>query len=136
MSLFEAIGITGSGIDAMQTWIDTSSGNIANSEDAVTAGSPTYAEQTPVFTPVPGQTGTGTGEGVEVSGVALGSSTGQLAHEPGNPIADTKGNVSLPNISLSDQLVQVMQAQQAYSADSSALARAVSAYQSGLTIGS
>lgn len=135
MSLFEAIGITGSGIDAMQTWIDTSSGNIANSEDAATPGSPTYAPQTPTFSPLPAQVGSSTGVGVQVSGIAMGSTAGQIAHEPGNPIADAQGNVSLPNISLSDQLVQVMQAQQAYSADTSALARAVTAYQAGLTIG-
>ena len=136
MSLFEAIGISGSGVDAMQTWIDTSSGNIANSEDAATPGKPTYAAQTPTFSPLPASPGSGTGDGVKVTGISLGNTAGQIAHEPNNPLADSKGNVSLPNISMSDQLVQVMEAQQAYSADSSALTRAVTAYKAGLTIGS
>ena len=136
MSLFDAIGISGSGIEAMQTWIDASSGNIANSQDAVKPGTPTYAAETPVFAPIPSQPTAGTGEGVEVSGVQLGNSTGLVSHEPNNPLADAKGNVSLPNISLSDQLVKVMEAQQSYSADSDALSKAVTAYKAGLAIGS
>jgi len=63
VSLFSAIGIAGSGVDAMQTWIDTSGGNIANANDAVAVGKPTYAEETTVLSadgsPVPGDSGVG-----------------------------------------------------------------------------
>lgn len=136
MSMFEAIGISGSGIGAMQTWIDTTSGNLANINDTVAGGQPTYAEQTPVFTPVAGSTASPTGEGVQVSSIALGSTAGQIALDPSSGMANANGQVSTPNISMSDQLVQLMEAQQSYAADTSALNKAVTAYRSGLTIGS
>lgn len=135
MSLFEAIGISGSGIKAMQTWIDTSSGNLANINDQVANGQPTYAEQTPVFTPVSGSGASPTGEGVAVNNIALGTTAGVMALDPTSGVANAQGQVSTPNISMSDQLVQLMEAQQSYAADTSALNKAVSAYRSGLTIG-
>lgn len=136
MSLFDAINISGSGVSAMQTWIDTTSGNLANMNDAVPAGQPTYAEQTPVFSPIASSQASPTGEGVHVTDIALGSTQGLTSSQPSNPIASSQGLVSTPNISLSDQLVQLMEAQQSYSADSAALSKAVSAYHAGLTIGS
>lgn len=129
MSLFNALNVTATGIDAMQTWIDTSSGNLANADDAVPAGSPTYAEQTPVLTPLPD------GEGVTVSAVDLGSTSGIEEHDPSSPIANSAGDVSLPSISTSDQLIEVMEAQDGYSADADAFDKAVTAYQAGLQIG-
>ena len=135
MSLFDAIGISGTGISAMQTWIDTTSGNLANINDKVAAGQPTYAQQTPVFTPVSGSSASPTGDGVAVSNIALGSTAGETALDPTSGVANSQGQVSTPSISMSDQLVQMMEAQQSYAADTSALNKAVSAYRSGLTIG-
>jgi flagellar basal-body rod protein FlgC len=86
---------------------------------------------TPVSAAIPGQPG----EGVSTS-VELGSTTGIIAHEPNNPIADNQGNVKEPNISISDQLVGLIQAQDDYQANTDALSHAVAAYQAGLTIGS
>lgn len=135
MTLFSALNIARTGLDAMQTWIDTAGGNIANANDAVATNAPAYAEQSAVLTPVsaavPGQSG----QGVSVT-VAEGSTAGVIAYEPHNPLADRNGDVKLPNVSISDQLVGLIQAQDGYQANTNALARAVAAYQSGLTIGS
>jgi len=135
VSLFSAIGIAGSGVDAMQTWIDTSGGNIANANDAVAVGKPTYAEETTVLSadgsPVPGDSGVGV-----TATVALGSTTGELAYQPDNPLANAEGEVKVPDVSLSGELVNLMQAQDGYEADTSVLQKAITAYQSGLTIGS
>lgn len=135
-SLFSVLGIAGSGVDAMQTWINTSGGNIANSNDAVSPNKPAYAEETTVLSPtgpvgVPGQTGTGV-----TATVRLGSTAGVLAYEPSNPLANAQGEVRLPNVSISNELVNLIQAQNGYQADTSVLQKAVAAYQSGLTIGS
>jgi flagellar basal-body rod protein FlgC len=135
VTLFSALDIAGTGVDAMQTWIDTSGGNIANANDAVAANKPAYAAESSVFTPVsaaiPGQPG----EGVATT-VTLGSTAGVLAYEPHSPLANNAGEVKLPDVSISDQLVGLMQAPDGYQATTDVMARAVSAYQSGLTIGS
>lgn len=134
MTLFSALNIAGTGADAMQTWIDTSGANVANANDVVATNKPAYAEQTAVFTPIsaaiPGQPG----EGVATT-VTEGSTAGIVAYEPNSPLADNKGDVKLANVSLSDQLVGLIQAQNGYQANTDVMSRAVAAYQSGLTIG-
>lgn len=133
MSLFGAINISGTGVSAMQTWIDTSAGNIANADDEVAPSAKTYAPQTAVFSPAAADD-EGIGQGVKTD-VLASSTEGILAPDPTSPLADGQGEVREPNISLDDQLVGLMQAQEGYQANTSAISRAISAYQSGLTIG-
>ncbi len=134
MSLFGALNVSGSGVDAAQVWINTTAGNIANANDTVSTSSPVYAEQTPYFQPIgiPGQVG----DGVQVSSVQLGSTAGTIAYQPGNPVADGKGDVRVANVDLGSQMVGLITAQEDYQANASALAHAKQAYQSVLTIGS
>lgn len=133
MNLFGVLPIAQSGADAMQTWINTSAGNIANMNDAAPVGTPTYAQQTPVLAPA--ATANGAGQGVRVAGIALGSTAGVVSHEPTSPLANAQGDVLLPQVSLSGQLVGMIEAQQSYQADTFAMARAQTAYTAGLTIG-
>ena len=135
MGLFSAVDIAGTGVNAMQTWIDTTGGNLANANDAVSPNKPTYAEETTVLaanaSPIPGQPGVG----VRAT-VALGSNKGILAYDPSSPLANAQGLVREPNVSTSNELVNLIQAQDGYQADTAVLQKAVAAYQSGLTIGS
>ncbi len=133
--LFGALGISASGIDAMQVWLDTSGGNIANANDAVAMNKPAYAPETTILTPSAGALPGEVGQGVSAS-VQLGSAAGVVAYQPNNPLADANGEVKLPAVSLSSELVNLIQAQEGYQADTSALQKAISAYQSGLAIGS
>jgi flagellar basal-body rod protein FlgC len=135
VSLFSAIDIAGTGVDAMQTWIDATGGNIANANDTVAPNKPTYAEETTVLSanasPIPGDPGVG----VQAT-VVLGSNAGVLAYDPSSPLANAQGLVREPNVSISNELVNLIQAQDGFQADTSVLQKAVAAYQSGLTIGS
>jgi flagellar basal-body rod protein FlgC len=134
VSLMPAIGVSATGIDAAQTWLDTTAGNIANVDDTAPLGQPVYQQQTPVFTPVAGVTGQG--EGVAVSAIALGPAAGQVVEDPSSPQANAKGLVEQPAMSLSTQLVSLVTAQNDFEANATALERAVTAYQSALTLGS
>jgi flagellar basal-body rod protein FlgC len=133
MSLFGAIAISGSGIDAAQTWINTTAGNLANANDTTSTSSAAYATQAPVFAPtgISGQIG----DGVEVSGVQLGSTAGQVQHDPTNPLADSQGDVRVADVNLGSQMVGLIQAQETYQANASALEHAKTAYQSALQLG-
>ena len=135
MSLFSALSTAGTGVDAMQTWIDAAAANVANANDAVATSQPAYAEQTAVFTPVaapiPGQPG----GGVSAS-IAEGSTAGVITYDPTSALANSQGDVKLPALSIADQLAGLIQAQDGYQANTVVMARAIAAYQSGLTIGS
>lgn len=134
MSIFGSIGISGSGIDAADAWINTTAGNIANANDTVPTSSAVYGTQTPVFTPV-GALGQ-VGEGVRVSSYELTGTAGTIAYEPSNPMADKNGDVRVANVDLGSQMVDLIQAQENYQANASALSHAKQAYQSALTLGS
>lgn len=134
MSLMPALGISATGLDAAQTWIDTTAGNVANANDTAPLTQGVYQQQTPVFTPVVGVNGQG--DGVAVSGIALGPSAGEIVEDPTSPQANGQGLVRQPAIDTGSQLVDLVMAQNDYEANAQALGRAVTAYQSALTLGS
>jgi flagellar basal-body rod protein FlgC len=134
MSLFGALNISATGIDAAQTWINTTAGNIANANDVTSVSGGAYQEQTPVYVPTTSLPD-GSGDGVAVAGIELGSSTGIVASDPTSPLADSQGLVRVPDVSMSQQLVNLVQAQSDYQANTAALERAKTAYQSALTLG-
>ncbi len=137
MSLWGALSISGSGVDAMQTWIDTSAGNVANMNDQAPVGSTAYGEQTPVLTPAAPPPGSGgTGDGVMVAKVAIGTTKGVVEYQPTSPLANAQGDVVVPNVNLADQMVGMIQAQDSYQANTAMMQRAKAAYAAGLTIGS
>jgi flagellar basal-body rod protein FlgC len=133
MSLFGSLNISGSGIDAAQTWINTTAGNIANANDVTATNTPAYGAETPVFTPV--AAGGMAGDAVTVSGIQLGSTAGVLTSDPSNQLADAQGNVLTADVSLSSQMVDLIAAQNDYQANTTALSQAKAAYQSALTLG-
>ncbi len=89
--LFGALPISQSGLDAMQTWIDTTGGNIANMNDQAPLTQGVYQQQTPVFAPI--TTPAGQGEGVAVTGIALGPAAGEVVYDPTSPDANAQGLV-------------------------------------------
>jgi flagellar basal-body rod protein FlgC len=135
MSLFGALSVSGSGAGAMQTWIDTSAGNIANMDDQEPVGTATYGEQTPYLAPVISTPLSGTGDGVEVARITEGTTKGVVTYDPTSPLADTQGDIVVPNVDLADQMVGMIQAQEGYQADTAMMQRAQTAYEAGLSIG-
>lgn len=135
MSLFGAIDVSATGVQAMQTWIDANSGNIANADDTTATNATPYEAEVANFSAAPASAADGMPGGVQVA-VTASTSPGVVEQDPGNPLADKQGNVLLPNISLGDQLVGLVQAQEGYTADTSAITRAITAYQAGIAIGS
>lgn len=132
MSLFSVFGISGSGMDAYQTWLDAISGNVANLNDSGPTSQPAYQARSIVVS----EAGSGqVGDGVQVTGVTLGSAQGQLAYQPDNPIADRNGMVRTPSFDLPGQLVQMTEAERDYQMNVSVITQARQAYESALTLG-
>jgi flagellar basal-body rod protein FlgC len=133
MSLFGSLDVAGTGIGAAQAWLNTTAGNVANMDDVSPTSEAAYGEQTPVFVPsgAPGQVG----EGVTVAGIAEGPTTGIVQYDPTSPVADAQGMVRVPDVQLGSQMVDMIQAQTDYQANTSVFADAKTAYQSALTLG-
>jgi flagellar basal-body rod protein FlgC len=133
MSLFPSLDVAGSGIGAAQEWLNTTAGNIANMDDVSPTDEAAYGAQTPVF--VPAGTVGQVGDGVSVSGIAEGDTTGIVQFDPTSPDADAQGMVRVPDVQLGSQMVNMIQAQTDFQANTSVFTDAKTAYQSALTLG-
>jgi len=135
VSLFGALPIATTGIDAAQTWIDATGGNIANADDSGPTSQGTYATQYVDAVPIASTEPNGAGQGV-VTGVVLGSNEGEEVYDPGNPEADSQGMIRVANVDLGQQMVNLVMAQTSYQANVSVVNQAKTAYESALTLGS
>jgi flagellar basal-body rod protein FlgC len=129
MSIFESIGIAGTGATTYRKWLDAVSDNLSNMNDAVSTSQSAFQERYVIAQQA------SDGKGVQVGGIALGSATGRVVYDPQNPLADKDGNVRYPDIDLSDQMGQLIMAQRGYQANLSVVDRARDAYQAALQLG-
>jgi len=129
MSLFDSIGIAGTGVTVYRKWLDAVSDNIANMNDAKPTSGPAFQERFVIATAA------GDGKGVQVGGTQLGNAEGRMVYEPNNPVADAKGYVRYPDIDLSEQMGSMIMAQRGYQANLTVVDRAKSAYEAALQLG-
>ena len=126
---YDAIGISSTGMTLDQTWLDAISDNLANMNNTVSPNSPVFQERF-----IQAQANAGT-NGVAAPVTAFGSAAGQLVYDPGNPVANAQGYVKQTTIDMSTQMTNLIMAQRAYQANSSAVTSAKEMYQSALQIG-
>jgi flagellar basal-body rod protein FlgC len=129
MSLFNAIGIAGTGVTVYRKWLDAISDNIANMNDASATDGEAFRARYVVAQQA------SDGQGVQVGGIALGGGEGRVVYEPDNPLADKDGNVRYPDIDLSSQMGQLIMAQRGYQANLAVVDRAREAYQAAVQLG-
>jgi flagellar basal-body rod protein FlgC len=128
MSMFSAISIAQSGIGTYKAWIDATSDNVANVNNASrTSGDAFQARRIEVQARA--------GGGVEVAAARFGDPAGRLVYDPTNPLADEQGMVRMPDINMSDEMTSLIIAQRAYQANVTAFERARDGYLRELEIG-
>ncbi len=89
--------------------------NLANANSTSrTAGGDPYRRQAPVFQPTKVDGG---GMGVKMARVEPDKSDFKSDYEPGNPSADAKGYVKLPNVDPLVEALDMREAQRAYEAN-------------------
>jgi flagellar basal-body rod protein FlgC len=110
-----AMAIAASALKAQQARMRVIAENIANADSvATTAGGDPYRRQAPVFTPVTvGQGMTG----VAMTSVRPDETPFKTEYSPGNPAADAKGYVKLPNVEPLVEAMDMREAQRAYEAN-------------------
>jgi flagellar basal-body rod protein FlgC len=110
-----AMSIAASGLRAQQSRMRVIAENIANADSvATTAGGDPYRRQAPVFTPTMVDGG---GTGVAMTGVQTDQTAFKTQYDPGNPAADAKGYVKMPNVDPLIEALDMREAQRAYEAN-------------------
>ncbi|GAA0312095.1 flagellar basal body rod protein FlgC [Kineococcus aurantiacus] len=129
MSIFDAIGIAGTGVTVNRKWMDAVSDNLANINTATRTSDPAYEAKYVVAAEA------ADGKGTQVAGIVTGSAEGRRVYEPTHPLADEQGYVKYPDIDMSSQMTSLMMAQRAYQANLQTITTAKEAYSSALQLG-
>jgi flagellar basal-body rod protein FlgC len=132
IDMFEALGISGSGMTVHQKWLDAISDNIANINTVRPTNAAAFQARYVVAASI--ENG-GTGGGVAVAGIKLGDAEGRLVYDPDHPLADARGIVRLPDIDLGEQMTTMIMAQRGYQANISNLDRVRATYQAAIQMG-
>ena len=110
-----AMAIAVSALKAQQSRMQVIAENLANADStSATPGGNPYRRQVPVFQPT---TVAGGAQGVKMSTVVADESDFRTEYAPGQPGADAKGYIKLPNVDPLMEALDMREAQRAYSAN-------------------
>ncbi|MDR3433060.1 MAG: flagellar basal body rod protein FlgC [Rouxiella aceris] len=133
MSMLSIFDISGSALQAQSQRLNVAASNMANA-DSVTGpdGQPYHAKE--VVFQVDAAAGQETG-GVKVSSVVDSSAPERMVYQPGNPLADAKGYVRMPNVDVVSEMVNSISASRSYQANVEVLNTTKSLMMKTLTLG-
>jgi flagellar basal-body rod protein FlgC len=86
--------------------------NLANADSVISSDGKPYRAKQVVFAATP--MGSVAAQGVRVTQVVEDSSPGRLLYDPRNPAADESGYVTMPNVSVVDEMTNMISASRAY----------------------
>lgn len=130
MSLFSAISVSASGMDAQRTRAELLVENLANAETTRTPEGGPYRRKDAIFqteaADMPFQSVFAAqlqaqSPGVAVSEISVDQSEPQKRYMPGHPDADSSGYVAMPNINPAEDMVDLIGASRTYQANVAAI---------------
>ncbi|MEW4490289.1 flagellar basal body rod protein FlgC [Thalassoglobus sp. JC818] len=125
-NMFRAADIAASGLKAERMRMEVATSNIANSHATSSPNGGPYRRQQVIFSSVfdetdpfstSGSQSSYAVGGVEVVGIESDPSEFPSVYQPGHPDADESGMVSMPNVVVPMELVDLMTASRAYEAN-------------------
>ena len=116
MSMFGIFNVSGSAVSAQAQRLNVVASNLANADTVAGPDGQAYKARQVVFqTLLMGAPGSeGTAAGVRVSGISENQAPGRRVLEPGNPMADADGYVTHSNVSVVDEMVNMISASRSY----------------------
>lgn len=133
MGMFSTFHIAGSALSAQSMRLNAVASNLANADSVVGADGKPYRAKQVVFeaTPVAGESG----QGVRVKQLVEDASPGRMVYDPRNPAADDKGYVTMPNVSVVDEMVNMISASRSYQTNAEVMNTAKQLLLKTLTLG-
>jgi len=141
-TLTEALDVAASGMSAQRLRMGVTSSNLANANTTRTPEGGPYRRRDPIFAaaPLPGEDGFAAaldGELTACDVEEVRESTGplELVYDPFHPDADADGYVSLPDVNVVEEMVDMVTASRSYEANATAFELMRSMLQRALEIG-
>ncbi len=132
MSLFNIFNVSGSAMSAQAQRLNTTASNLANADSASSPTGEAYRAKAVVFESVPTASGA---TGVRVREVVEDPSPLKQVYDPKHPMADDKGYVSMPNVNVVDEMVNMLSASRSYQTNVETMNAAKTMLLKTLTIG-
>jgi flagellar basal-body rod protein FlgC len=125
--------IAGSAMTAQSQRMNVTASNLANADSVAGPDGKPYRARQVVFemTPVNGQQI----GGVKVARVVEDPSPMRMLHDPRNPLANAEGYVTMPNVNVVEEMVNMISASRSYQANVEVLNTAKTLMLKTLTIG-
>ncbi len=133
MSVFNVFQVAGSALTAQSMRLNAVASNLANADSIAGPDGKPYRAKQVVFeaTPVEGSSALG----VRVQQVVEDASPGRMIYDPRNPAADGNGYVTLPNVSVVDEMVNMISASRSYQTNAEVMNTAKQLLLKTLTLG-
>jgi flagellar basal-body rod protein FlgC len=129
MSLFSAIAVSASGMEAQRARAEVVAENLANADTTRTPEGGPYRRKDTTFTTAQPDFSfsdamsfaTGQGQGVQVSEITVDDRDPERRYLPGHPDADANGYVGFPRVNPAEEMVDLMSASRGYQANVAAI---------------
>lgn len=129
MSLFGAISVSASGMEAQRARAEVITENLANADTTRTPEGGPYKRKDTVFTTSPVassfadvlSSASGQGDGVAVSDITVDDRDPERRYMPGHPDADAQGYVAFPRVNPAEEMVDLLGASRGYQANVAAI---------------
>jgi flagellar basal-body rod protein FlgC len=142
MDIFNSFKINGSALQAHSIRLNTISSNLANVETTSTPEGGPYKKKSVYFQSVPlsfadqlNSTMNKASQGVAVTKIIEDETPPKKVYNPSHPDADADGYVAMPNVSVVEEMVDMMSATRSYQANATAIKMAKRMALKALDIG-
>jgi flagellar basal-body rod protein FlgC len=111
-SLFNVFNISGSAMSAQAQRLNTVASNLANVDSSTSANGQPYKAKQVIFSATP--SGSAEVNGVKVSKVVEDTSPPKMVFDPKNPMANAQGFIAMPNVNVTEEMVNMISTSRAY----------------------
>jgi flagellar basal-body rod protein FlgC len=144
MNVFSAMEILSSALTAQRTRLNVTASNLANANTTRTAEGGPYKRRDPVFTTEPVYTKfqemlddklAREAQGVKTVDIVQDQTPPRMVYDPSHPDADANGFVAYPNVTVVEEMVNMIMASRAYDAGVTAMQSVSGMARAALKIG-
>ena len=135
MNVISASSITGSALDAEKMRVDIVSQNIANANTTKGIDGKPYQRRIVAFESLLDAAAGPNMQGVRLSEIKRDETPGEIVNNPEHPHADASGNVTMPNVNIPFEMVDMVTATRAYEANLAVVRNARQMATQALSIG-
>jgi flagellar basal-body rod protein FlgC len=133
MSLLKVFDVAGSAMTAQSQRLNVVASNLANADSATGPDGKPYKAKQVVFSTQ--MMGAAENAGVRVTGVVEDNSPMKRLYQPSHPMADKEGYVTMPNVNVVEEMVNMISASRSYQNNVETLNAAKTLLAKTLTIG-